>query len=189
MPYFDFELHSKRSKMTQMINIADSNTPSPVEYLNYSEDGFGLKCTEDGQSSSEGILGVIAEQGIGPAESTTRDVSSLPSDGAKSRMSASRFGPSESKEATERDYGDFVARDIRLMYAYLRYEPSLHIRRTLDQFYYFMLDNTAERDTGQVVYRWAKNQGDEDPMIIMVNQMWLWILPGGQLNVLEPFSI
>jgi hypothetical protein len=34
-----------------------------------------------------------------------------------------------------------------------KWEPPLHIRRTLDQSYFSMVEDTADRDTDQVVYR------------------------------------
>ncbi|KAI5820040.1 hypothetical protein BZA77DRAFT_125803 [Pyronema omphalodes] len=67
-----------------------------------------------------------------------------------------------------------------------------HPRRSLDQFYYYMLgdENIDKRDLDQVVYRWAternkdaKNAGKylfyvKDPKLIMVDQLWLWIIDG-----------
>ncbi|KAH3988870.1 hypothetical protein HBI25_227450 [Parastagonospora nodorum] len=58
---------------------------------------------------------------------------------------------------------------------YLNGPPALHTRRTLDQFYYHMLENTTERDQSQVVSRWSQR---DDPAaqhnILMVDQLWLW---------------
>ncbi|KAF2795655.1 hypothetical protein K505DRAFT_9870 [Melanomma pulvis-pyrius CBS 109.77] len=57
---------------------------------------------------------------------------------------------------------------------------SLHVRRTLDQFFYHNID-TQSRDQDQVVYRYqckgfsAKESGI-DPKIFMVDQLWMWIL-------------
>lgn len=57
---------------------------------------------------------------------------------------------------------------------------SLHVRRTLDQFFYPNID-TQSRDQDQVVYRYqTQNQGSQwcakDPKIFMVDQLWMWIL-------------
>ncbi|KAG8629103.1 hypothetical protein KVT40_002968 [Elsinoe batatas] len=56
---------------------------------------------------------------------------------------------------------------------------SLHVRRTLDQFFYHNID-TDSRDEDQVVYRYQyTNQGSShtcDPKIFMVDQLWLWVL-------------
>jgi hypothetical protein len=63
-------------------------------------------------------------------------------------------------------------------------ERPLHCRRTLDQYLYYMLPSTEARDIDQVVYRWAKREyKDEEPAesrpIIMVDQLWLWVLHDG----------
>lgn len=61
---------------------------------------------------------------------------------------------------------------------------SLHVRRTLDQFFYHNID-THSRDEDQVVYRYqmkerAKSQfphdSEVDPKIFMVDQLWMWVL-------------
>lgn len=54
-------------------------------------------------------------------------------------------------------------------------EPSLHIRRTLDQSYFHNLKDTSQRDRDQVVYRATKWQGNL-ARVVMVDQLWLWIL-------------
>jgi Mg2+ and Co2+ transporter CorA len=70
---------------------------------------------------------------------------------------------------------------------------SLHVRRTLDQFFYHNID-TQGRDQDQVVYRYQKRaralashaahsntkdiEDDHpiDPKIFMVDQLWMWVL-------------
>ncbi|KAE8443266.1 hypothetical protein EG329_002054 [Mollisiaceae sp. DMI_Dod_QoI] len=57
---------------------------------------------------------------------------------------------------------------------------SLHVRRTLDQSFYHNID-TSSRDQDQVVYRYqlrTKGEGeyDIDPKLIMVDQLWMWVL-------------
>ncbi|OAX78170.1 hypothetical protein ACJ72_07526 [Emergomyces africanus] len=54
-------------------------------------------------------------------------------------------------------------------------DSPLHLRRTLDQYFYTHLTNTAARDSGQVVYRYTLKNSAE-PKIFMVDQLWLWIL-------------
>jgi hypothetical protein len=86
--------------------------------------------------------------------------------------------------------------DEKLMYKYLHKDPQLHPRRTLDQSYYGALKNTQARDRDQVVYR-ATTPSSHDcarkfckeancrvcqedirkrPRLIMVDQLWLWVL-------------
>ncbi|KXT03866.1 hypothetical protein AC578_8935 [Pseudocercospora eumusae] len=72
-----------------------------------------------------------------------------------------------------------VVADEVLIRAHLTKSSSfLHVRRTLDQFFYHNID-TRSRDCDQVVYRFQKkNKKDEDidPKIFMVDQLWMWIL-------------
>ncbi|KAI1765767.1 hypothetical protein GGR53DRAFT_488981 [Hypoxylon sp. FL1150] len=66
------------------------------------------------------------------------------------------------------------SRDSLIVNAYLKSNPPLHPRRTLDQFFYHGIDTSA-RDTDQVVYRYCKENNDE-PKVFMVDQLWLWII-------------
>ena len=74
-------------------------------------------------------------------------------------------------------------RDSALIKGYMTSSTRpLHCRRTLDQYSYYMLETTERRDKDQVVYRWAKTRAKaktETP-ILMVDQLWLWILPDGK---------
>jgi hypothetical protein len=67
--------------------------------------------------------------------------------------------------------------DEKLLRKHLLSERPVHIRRTLDQSYYWTLKDTSTRDRDQVVYRATK---DQNPRIIMVDQLWLWILDGSK---------
>jgi hypothetical protein len=73
--------------------------------------------------------------------------------------------------------------DERLLRKHLGSERPVHIRRTLDQSYYWTLKDTQRRDRDQVVYR-ATNRPDQvprTPRIVMVDQLWLWILDGSMI--------
>ncbi|KAL8799894.1 MAG: hypothetical protein Q9182_005551 [Xanthomendoza sp. 2 TL-2023] len=65
--------------------------------------------------------------------------------------------------------------DEMLIHAYLQSSPNLHIRRTLDQFYYHAI-STESRDTDQVVYRYTREKEKMEKKVFMVDQLWLWIL-------------
>jgi hypothetical protein len=73
--------------------------------------------------------------------------------------------------------------DEKLLRKYLLSERPMHIRRTLDQSYYWTLKDTQMRDQDQVVYR-ATAKAGENPQnadikqIVMVDQLWIWILDG-----------
>ncbi|KLP16776.1 uncharacterized protein LW94_2719 [Fusarium fujikuroi] len=64
-------------------------------------------------------------------------------------------------------------------------EKSLHPRRTLDQFYYPSLRDTASRDRDQTISKWTSDSshGEDsrhdvtnDSRMIMVDQLWCWVL-------------
>lgn len=71
------------------------------------------------------------------------------------------------------------AADGRLIEHHLFEKSPLHMRRTLEQFYYWTAHDTSHRDRDQVVCK-ATRAMTEDPdsaaRIIMVDQLWLWIL-------------
>jgi hypothetical protein len=66
--------------------------------------------------------------------------------------------------------------------------PSLvHPRRTLDQFYFPALESTTNRDADQTVSKWTGTSvikadgGDSaapDSLVVLVGQVWLWVLDG-----------
>lgn len=64
--------------------------------------------------------------------------------------------------------------------------PGLSMRQTLDQFYYQTLDSIDRRNQDQVVERYTrkKNWPDHEPRVLVVDQLWLWILGEGTLIVL-----
>ncbi|KAK6857196.1 hypothetical protein PG995_007383 [Apiospora arundinis] len=68
--------------------------------------------------------------------------------------------------------------DERLLRDYVTADPPLHIRRTLDQYCFVNLDDTSKRDKDQVVYRGTLDKRDSrtQSRVIMVDQLWLWIL-------------
>jgi hypothetical protein len=66
----------------------------------------------------------------------------------------------------------------KFLSAYLRDGHQLHIRRTLDQYYYHTLPNTEERDKDQVVSRYYNKFPKLTRVTTMVDQLWLWVLVG-----------
>lgn len=73
-----------------------------------------------------------------------------------------------------------AAKDIQLLRAHLYSDPPLHPRRTLDQYIYNTIDTTL-RDKDQVVYRYTQRTYEgEDPLVLMVDQLWIVILDDGE---------
>jgi hypothetical protein len=67
----------------------------------------------------------------------------------------------------------------KLFRANIHNDPPMHPRRTLDQYYFSTLKDTTSRDKDQVVYRGTKKEKSDwehEPRIVMVDQLWLWIL-------------
>ncbi len=74
--------------------------------------------------------------------------------------------------------------DEKLIAAYLYNEHPLHIRRTLDQYYYYTLKDTDTRDADQVVSKEIKKRwGDDEKLVMMIDQLWLWVLDGGKMKL------
>lgn len=92
---------------------------------------------------------------------------------------------SDFSEIAEPDDPDDLEEEEKAMInAYLYNPPALHVRRTLDQYYYHMLESTHDRDIDQVVSRWAHNVAQQPRHnILMVDQLWLW--KGQKSKVME----
>jgi len=99
----------------------------------------------------------------------------------------------------------------QLLKEFLHSNPPFHPRRTLDQSYYWTLQSTKKRDRDQVVYRGTSpkkkfihkehcktkkeppcRQCWDDirkvPRVIMVDQLWLWILNGSTSGIFPSHS-
>ena len=87
--------------------------------------------------------------------------------------------PRNGKYAPESHEGPEATRDKALFRAYLNTtEVSLHIRRTLDQFFYHNID-TKQRDSSQVIHRYqdvVEKSHPSQQKVLMVDQLWMWIL-------------
>lgn len=70
-------------------------------------------------------------------------------------------------------------RDMRLIDLYATKpgdKHSLHMRRTLDQSFYHTLDSTFARNKDQVVTRYGRREKRKQPVVMMVDQLWLWCI-------------
>jgi hypothetical protein len=97
-----------------------------------------------------------------------------------------RNGDDESmgdKPGDDKDGSDAGASpDSRLLqtYLYLPGAAPLHVRRTFDQFQYYMNDDTAARDSDQVISRYFQRRYKSLTVpIMMVDQLWMWIIGQG----------
>jgi hypothetical protein len=87
-------------------------------------------------------------------------------------------------DASDGDTSRFITSKLSkeekdLVRVYLHHSPPLHTRRTLDQYYYYMLEDTRKRDADQVVTRWARDRlRKPHHNILMVDQLWIWVIKG-----------
>lgn len=77
------------------------------------------------------------------------------------------------------------AADWRLIGNHLYTQSPLHIRRTLEQYSCWTSEDTSQRDRQQVVYRGTRLRNDPEamPRVVMVDQLWLWILDESRYDV------
>jgi hypothetical protein len=70
------------------------------------------------------------------------------------------------------------AADERLISEHLYSTSPLHMRRTLDQFYYWNVIDTTAQDHNQVVCHGTGSSSDPEATgrVVMVDQLWMWIL-------------
>ncbi|KAM7200610.1 hypothetical protein V8F33_003815 [Rhypophila sp. PSN 637] len=68
-----------------------------------------------------------------------------------------------------------------LLYHYLDRPNPLHIRRTLDQYRYYNLEDTTARDKDQLFCRVFSQDPPNNRPVLMVDQLWLWRLPDGTI--------
>ncbi|KAK4185296.1 hypothetical protein QBC35DRAFT_18484 [Podospora australis] len=106
--------------------------------------------------------------------------------------------PKEETSDEGSEYGEPAEREERLnqsallLEAYINDRPlNLHCRRTLDQYTYPTLHDTEKRDNTQVMYKYVANhdrrkqKDDSDYPILMVDQLWLWILEDEENTVVS----
>jgi hypothetical protein len=75
---------------------------------------------------------------------------------------------------------------------FLKDDPPLHPRRTLDQFYYPSLNDTKGRDADQTISKWTgsglgasgRPSAANDSLMIMVDQLWCWVLDDSMSNLI-----
>lgn len=148
-----------RGASSDRLQQHDSNTPSThIDRRSKAANGP----LSDGSGSDRPDSAQSRHRGVSPYDSD-RDSDVDVSDGGASQVAISGL----SKEEED------------LVQVYLYHKPPLHIRRTLDQYYYYMLEDTRERDADQVVTRWAKTRLDAPHHnILMVDQLWIWVIKG-----------
>ncbi|KAK1752328.1 ankyrin repeat-containing domain protein [Echria macrotheca] len=95
----------------------------------------------------------------------------------KKPKSSDESGMPAGKKKTETDDAPHLNAEKELLSSYLEFDPPLHCRRTLDQYYYHTLANTSRRDNDQTAMRYFRDDSDMKPPMTMVDQLWMWVLP------------
>jgi hypothetical protein len=152
------DAHGVLPDLLQQIDTATPSTPNdrrPSTANGPLSDGSGSERPDSAPSRT---------RGVSPASPYESD--------DESDAGASDGGPSQPTTIK------LSKEEEQLVRVYLHHSPPLHIRRTLDQYYYYMLEDTRERDADQVVTRWAEQLEKPHHNILMVDQLWIWVIKG-----------
>ncbi|KAI1862732.1 uncharacterized protein JN550_010069 [Neoarthrinium moseri] len=151
LPYLHWEMSSRRAQMVNVVNEAIS---------------------ANSISSSKKLRLIHTVSDVWKKNKTSKKVvNSKNKEPPLRRMYLGQYLLALARLAEEMDYEAHE----RLLRDNVDKDPPLHIRRTLDQYYFLTLENTSERDKDQVVYRGTKPR-DSPTRVVMVDQLWLWIL-------------
>jgi hypothetical protein len=167
MPYLHWETNSRRAKMAQVIN---------EEFAKRKD-----KSKDTKQSLEEKIKKAQPGQRLVLAVEQTK-LKEKYKDLLPARSKA--LGSYLMSIAKIADEMDFEA-DERLLRDHLYdVHAPLHVRRTLDQSYFWTMEDTTSRDRDQVVFRGTKGGRVYNTRVVMVDQLWLWILDERECPVL-----
>ncbi|ETS77767.1 hypothetical protein PFICI_09829 [Pestalotiopsis fici W106-1] len=151
LPYLHWETSSRRAQMVKVINeaIGTNSKASRREFRlpQAVEEVMKMKRSKNGTSIKNKVPRVRRKQYL------------------------ARYLFAVARMAEEIDH----AADEKLLRHKVNNHSPLHVRRTLDQYYFLTLDNTSERDRDQVVYRGTRSLS-LTTRVVMVDQLWMWIL-------------
>jgi hypothetical protein len=81
---------------------------------------------------------------------------------------------------------DSLSEEAKAIYKIMRDDSSnsssFHPRRSLDQFFYSSLPETSSRDQDQVVSKNTPQDARGGKKLIMVDQLWLWLLESREVS-------
>ncbi|KAK3313225.1 hypothetical protein B0H66DRAFT_485544 [Apodospora peruviana] len=174
MPYLHWEIEKRLVRMTNVIRKTRQMTEREFafERRNKRRGTWGSvveQATKRAKRIDSGATTTNSERLAGAGEWDTED---SPSWRPRSRLGSYLWHASKMYQLIDE------AADWRLIGDHLYTESPLHIRRTLEQYYYWTAEDTTQRDRQQVVYRgtWMQNDPEAIPRVVMVDQLWLWIL-------------
>ena len=76
--------------------------------------------------------------------------------------------------------------DTSFLRKYINHESPAHDRRTLDQSYYYNLRKPQSQNNDKVILQYTKNVPEMTSKMIMVDQLWLWVLDGNTIVTAFP---
>ncbi|KAI9899368.1 hypothetical protein N3K66_005829 [Trichothecium roseum] len=166
LPYLHWETSTRQTKMINIVNESERPKAKPKH--------GGLKAkpkSAEVKQFHDIVKTVMRKRKMddsAPRASISNNRASVPL-----RFLLGRYLLKVAQVADQMDY----AADERLLRSDINQDPPLHMRRTLDQYYFLTLD-TSERDKDQVVYRETKTSRGYygKPRVVMVDQLWMWIL-------------
>ncbi len=120
-----------------------------------------------------------------PAPTEDNDTTAIPQEGGSAPIPpAAEASPPEAENQPDEPATSLWQACRSLVKAYLQPDVpgevlSLQPRCTLDQYLYTHLDTTREQDRDQVVLRYTTGVPGMEPKLIMVDQLWIWIINQG----------
>jgi len=151
MPYLHWEIKSRQIKMAEVVAEINKGNPSCMSQFTKAEE----------QMEQEEQLGWGSR--LQYLASFEKKYGHLPQ---KRSKHLGNYLLSIARIAEAMDY----EADERLLRDHLNEKPPLHVRRTLDQSYFWTLQDTASRDRDQVVYRGTRGGRRPQGRIVMVDQ-------------------
>jgi len=173
MPYLHWESYRRQTKTAEEMTKLFLANQSTALHIPNPQEGF-IKILKE----------LKAKHGLHTEDFTDRER-------VKNRASlnATPLGQYLFEAAQLHDAMD-IESDIRVLRDHLYQNPPVHVRRTLYQSDYsstYLGTHTEYRD--QVVYRETK-QGKSmarKARLVMVDQLWMYILDDSELNILKPY--
>jgi hypothetical protein len=181
--------------------VDDPDDEVASQYSSYYTDSYTASSSASSDRRTRRSRGGAAEKAELLADPDDDLISRVASDALENEIIRARQAPVAKEEQEKRrrkriqrivDVAKEESRtpDEKLILAYMFDEIPLHFRRTLDQYYYYTLPTTEARDTDQVVSRYFEKTWPEEEnenLVLMVDQLWLWILDKGTYRLLVCF--
>lgn len=169
MPYLHWEIEKRLTRMTNVIR----------KTRQHKEETFYMERQNKRRGTWGSMVNEVIKTRVRRQDSIPDDtfISDQTIDDAPSWRPSSRLGTYLWHAAKLFQLIDEAA-DSMLINDHLYGESSLHPRRTLEQYSSWTAEDTTKRDRQQVVYRgtWMKNDLESIPRVVMVDQLWMWIL-------------